>query len=75
MLIAAAGLWRYSPFPGALFLAAVAAYGAGRIALQRMREEQDRVGVIDIQLAICSCLLALSLISLLVLWLNQASPA
>ena len=75
VLIAAVGLWRYVPFPGALFLSAVAAYGSGRCALQWTREEQDRLGMLNVQQAVCAALVALSLIGLLVLWLGQASPA
>ena len=62
------------PFPGALFLSVVAGYGISRVVLQGMREEQDSLGRLDIQQAVCAGLLALSLIGLLALWLGQASP-
>jgi phosphatidylglycerol:prolipoprotein diacylglycerol transferase len=75
LLIAAVGLWKHSPFPGALFLAVVAAYGGGRFALQGAREQQDRLGMLNIQQVICTGLLALSFIGLLVLWLDGTWPA
>jgi phosphatidylglycerol:prolipoprotein diacylglycerol transferase len=68
LLIAAVGLWKHSPFPGALFLAVVAAYGGGRFALQGAREQQDRLGMLDIQKGVCVALVTLSLAGLLVLW-------
>jgi phosphatidylglycerol:prolipoprotein diacylglycerol transferase len=71
LLIAAVGLWKHSPFPGALFLAVVAAYGGGRFALQGAREERDRLGMLDVQQVICAGLVALPLIGLLMLWLYQ----
>jgi phosphatidylglycerol:prolipoprotein diacylglycerol transferase len=74
VLIAAVGLWKHVPFPGALFLSVVAGYGISRVVLQGMREEQDSLGRLDIQQAVCAGLLALSLIGLLALWLGQASP-
>jgi prolipoprotein diacylglyceryltransferase len=45
----------------------VASYSGGRFALQGAREEQDRLGRLDIQQVICAGLVALSLIGLLVL--------
>jgi len=75
VLIVAVGLWKHVPFQGALFLSAVAAYGIGRCALQWTREEQDRLGMLNVQQAVCAALVALSLVGLLVLWLGQASPA
>jgi phosphatidylglycerol:prolipoprotein diacylglycerol transferase len=75
LLIAAVGLWKYSPFPGALFLAVVAAYGGARFALQGAREEQDRLGMLNIQQVICTGVVAVSLVGLLVLWLGGIWPA
>jgi phosphatidylglycerol---prolipoprotein diacylglyceryl transferase len=71
VLLGAAALWNQRPFPGALFLSAVAAYAIGRIVLQPMRDEQDRVGNINIQQAISAALIALSLTALLVFWLGH----
>jgi phosphatidylglycerol:prolipoprotein diacylglycerol transferase len=73
LLVGAIGLSHWNPFPGALFLFAVAAYGIGRIALEPMREQQDRCRGINIQQGISAGLIAMSLISLVVLWLHQGS--
>jgi phosphatidylglycerol:prolipoprotein diacylglycerol transferase len=75
LLFGAIGLSRHAPFPGALFLAAVAAYGMGRMALEPLRERQDRYRAMNIQQCIAAVLIAMALISLVVLWLRQASPA
>ena len=75
LLFGAIGLSRHAPFPGALFLAAVAAYGTGRMALEPLRERQDRYRAMNIQQCIAAVLIAMALISLVVLWLRQALPA
>jgi prolipoprotein diacylglyceryltransferase len=42
ILAAGATLWRYRPFPGALFLMCLSMYGLGRAALLRLREDYRR---------------------------------
>jgi prolipoprotein diacylglyceryltransferase len=42
ILAAAAALWAYRPFPGALFLMCLAIYGLGRAALLPLREDYHR---------------------------------
>jgi prolipoprotein diacylglyceryltransferase len=71
LLASAAALWDERPFPGALFISVVLAFGVGRIALQPMRDEQDRVASVNIQQAVCAALVALSLAALLWLWIGQ----
>lgn len=68
LLLGATALWSQRPFSGALFLAIVVAYSSGRIALEPMREEQDRFRGLNIQQVLCAVLVALSLVSLLALW-------
>jgi phosphatidylglycerol:prolipoprotein diacylglycerol transferase len=75
LLLGAIALSRRAPFPGAVFLAAVAAYGIGRIALEPLREHRDRYRGINIQQAIAAALVSAALISLVVLWLRQVSSA
>jgi phosphatidylglycerol:prolipoprotein diacylglycerol transferase len=71
VLFGALGLFHRSPFPGALFLSALAAYGIGRIALEPMREHRDRRRGMTIQQVISAGLIATSLISFVVLWLHR----
>jgi prolipoprotein diacylglyceryltransferase len=73
LLLGAIGLSRRAPFPGAVFLAAIAAYGMGRIALEPLREQQDRYRGMNFQQGIAAGLITVALISLVVLWLRQAS--
>ena len=73
LLMGASALWHERPFPGALFLSAVIAYGIGRLVLQSLRDEQDRVGNVNLQQAICATLGTLALAALL--WLSFALDA
>jgi phosphatidylglycerol---prolipoprotein diacylglyceryl transferase len=73
LLLGATALWSQQPFSGALFLSAVAAYGLGRIALQPMREEHNRLRGLNIQQILCAAIVILSLVSVLALWLLQAA--
>ena len=38
LLAGAAAAWRVAPFPGAVFLGVMGAYGLGRLMLESMRE-------------------------------------
>jgi len=70
LLLGALAFWDRRPFPGALFLCAVAAYGLGRFALQPAREVQEWIGSFNLPRALSAGLVAVSLASLLVLWLG-----
>ncbi len=71
LLIAAAALWSRRPFPGALFLASVAAYSAARVILLPLRAEQERIGALSVHRAIAIGVAVLSLGVLVMLWLGQ----
>jgi prolipoprotein diacylglyceryltransferase len=71
ILIAVAALWHLRPYSGAVFLAALAAYGLGRGVLQPLRDERDRIGGFDIHRTIAVGGSALSLITLVVLSLRH----
>ena len=70
ILVGAAGLWNQRRFPGALFLLAVAAYGAGRAALHRTRNIQERSGRLNMYQVLFVTLSGLSLTVFGVLWLR-----
>lgn len=75
LLVAAALMLHHRPFGGAVFLAAAAAYGAGRLALLPAREiEADRSGV-RWQARISSALVGLALAGLVLGWLGSASTS
>jgi phosphatidylglycerol:prolipoprotein diacylglycerol transferase len=69
ILLGAVGLWHERPFPGAIFLAAVAAYACGRFILEPMREHQDRIGALDVQRTLAAALGTVALAGLLIAWL------
>jgi phosphatidylglycerol---prolipoprotein diacylglyceryl transferase len=71
LLFAAIRYWKHAPFPGALFLFGVAAYAMGRIALEPLREQQDRRRGMNIQRGISAGVVAVSVIVLIVLWLQR----
>ena len=61
LLLAAATLvWSWRPFSGALFLCVTAGYGVGRLLLQPLRATRQRVGGVDVELAISATLITLS---------------
>ena len=60
VLAGAAMLWPRLPFPGALFLFAIGAYGAGRIHLEKMRDDYAGRGV-SVHRAIAAGCVAVSL--------------
>ena len=67
LLVAASATWGRLRMPGLLFLAVLATYAAGRVPLQAMRAERERLGRIDIQQAISVALLIFSLSGLALL--------
>jgi phosphatidylglycerol---prolipoprotein diacylglyceryl transferase len=70
VLAACVLLWRRLPFEGALFLIALGAYGAGRIVLESMRDELDRVMGMSVHKTISITFVALSLGVFAVVWLR-----
>jgi phosphatidylglycerol---prolipoprotein diacylglyceryl transferase len=68
ILLGTVGLWNALPFPGATFLAAVAAYSCGRFVLQPMRETRDQVGTLDVQRALAAAVGTAALAALLIAW-------
>jgi phosphatidylglycerol:prolipoprotein diacylglycerol transferase len=70
LLLGAVRGWVHSAFPGALFLAAVAAYEAGRFVLQPTREVQQRIEWLNLPRALSAALVTGSVTSLLILWLG-----
>jgi len=75
LLLGVIGLSRHAPFPGAVFLAVIAAYSTARIALESLREQQDRYRGLNIQQSIAAGLATMALIGFVVLWLRQLSAA
>jgi phosphatidylglycerol:prolipoprotein diacylglycerol transferase len=73
LLSGAVGLWKHAPVPGALFLCTVAGYGVGRVVLQQLREQQERLGALNIQQVLCVGMIGLSLVGLLLLLHGQGS--
>lgn len=61
----------YLPFEGALFLSAAAAYGAGRWALEPLRETVDRVNGLSVNRALSLGVLLLSTTGFLLGWLAR----
>jgi prolipoprotein diacylglyceryltransferase len=61
VLAGACGLWNRRSFDGALLLYALGAYGAGRILLESLRDETDRVGGMSVHRAISTGFVAVAL--------------
>jgi phosphatidylglycerol:prolipoprotein diacylglycerol transferase len=60
VLAGACLLWRRLPFAGALFLYTIGSYGAGRIVLQTLRAEPDRLFGLPLQRVLSAALVAIS---------------
>ena len=71
LLLSGALAWDARPFDGALFLAALAAYGCARLALEATRETIDRVGGISVYRAISLLLVAGSIGTFAAVWWAQ----
>jgi prolipoprotein diacylglyceryltransferase len=52
--------WRRLPFAGALFLYTIGAYGAGRILMESLREEQERIMGVSVHKAISAAFVAVA---------------
>jgi phosphatidylglycerol:prolipoprotein diacylglycerol transferase len=70
VLAASVFLWSRLLFEGALFSFALGAYGAGRIVLESMRDELDRVMCISVHKTISTAFVALSLGVFAIAWLR-----
>ncbi len=68
LLVGAAIVWPASPFPGALFLAGLGGYAAGRVLLEATRETRQALGPIDLQQLLTTVLSGLALACLVLLW-------
>jgi len=66
LLLGAAVLWKWRPFPGAIFLGSVAAYSFGRVLLEPNREAADRIGALNVQQVLAATLGVIALSALLV---------
>jgi phosphatidylglycerol:prolipoprotein diacylglycerol transferase len=63
LLAGAVTIWGLLPFPGALLLYTLAAYGAGRIVLESAREEQDRVAGLGLHRTLSTAFVVGSLVA------------
>jgi phosphatidylglycerol---prolipoprotein diacylglyceryl transferase len=68
VLTGATLLWTRLPFQGAIFLYAIVAYGLGRLALESLRAEQDRLRGISVHKAISVGLITASLGAFATIW-------
>ncbi len=68
VLIGAVLLWDRLSFDGALFIYALGAYGAGRIVLEPMREEQDRLLGMNVPKAISTGFVVISFCAFAASW-------
>ncbi len=67
LLVGAVIVWPALPFPGALFLSALAGYAAGRVLLEPTRQARQMLGPIDLQQLIAASLAGIALAGLVVL--------
>lgn len=70
VLTGAIGIWRILPFSGLLFLYTVGAYGAGRIVLESLRQEQDYVLGVSLHRTLSTAFVAISLVGFAIAWLR-----
>ncbi|HEX3353253.1 MAG TPA: prolipoprotein diacylglyceryl transferase family protein [Terriglobales bacterium] len=68
LLAAAVAIWRYLPFPGALFLLVSAGYGGGRLVMEFGRELPSGASRLTINHAISLVIVVASLATLLAHW-------
>jgi prolipoprotein diacylglyceryltransferase len=64
VLTGTAALSGRAPFRGALLLYALGGYGAGRILLESLREERDRIGSLSINRALSTVFVTVSVVAL-----------
>ena len=68
LLVSAINVWRWLPFPGALFLLVTASYASGRLLLEPMYERQPGAGRFTIYHAISVVFIVVSLATLTAHW-------
>jgi phosphatidylglycerol---prolipoprotein diacylglyceryl transferase len=68
LLMGAMALWNHLPFPGAIFLYALAGYGVGRFVFESTRAEQDRLGKLTLHRLISLLLVVGALVTFLLTW-------
>lgn len=68
LLVSAIAVWRWLPFPGALFLVVTAGYASGRLVLESTREPQAGATRFTIHHAISMALIVLAVTALTAYW-------
>jgi len=68
LLVFATAIWRWLPFPGALFLVVAAGYGCGRVVLESTREQAPGAKRFTIHHAISVLMIVVSLAMLTTRW-------
>jgi len=68
LMVAAVTVWRWLPFPGALFLLVTAGYAAARLGLESLRELDPGAGRFTIHHALSVLLVVMSLAALAAGW-------
>jgi phosphatidylglycerol:prolipoprotein diacylglycerol transferase len=68
LLVFALYIWRWLPFPGALFLLITGSYAAGRLVLESTREPQPGAGRFNIHQWMSVAIMLLSLAGLTAAW-------
>src|SRR5712692_3222612 len=68
LLVSAITVWRWLPFPGALFLLVAAGYASGRLVLESTREPQPGATRFTIHHAISVALIVLAVTALTAYW-------
>ena len=68
LLVSAMTVWRWLPFPGALFLLAAVGYASGRLVLESLREPQPGATRFTIDHAISVVVIMLSLATFTACW-------
>jgi phosphatidylglycerol:prolipoprotein diacylglycerol transferase len=68
LLVSGIVVWRWLPFPGALFLLVAAGYGCGRIVLESTREQPPGANPFTIHHAISVLMILMSVAALMARW-------
>ncbi len=68
LLVSAMTVWRWLPFPGALFLLVAAGYGCGRLVLESAREPEPGANRFNVSHAISAVMIMASLATLTAYW-------
>jgi phosphatidylglycerol:prolipoprotein diacylglycerol transferase len=74
VLAGAISIWGILPFPGALFLYTLGAYGAGRAVLESTRQDQDHVLGLALHRTLSTAFVAISLVAFAVMWFREPRP-